>query len=76
MISEDRKTDTADCPPRNDMVLTCLSLAGDDFPSSKTLYDSVESGEPLAQHYDKVSLSWERRLWLVFHQMSQACHVQ
>ncbi len=38
-------------------------VARDDVPSSNTLSDSVERGE-LAQHYQKVYLSWEHRLRL------------
>ncbi len=41
-------------------------LAGDNVPSSNILFDSVEQGElvPLAQHCQKVYLSWERCLRL------------
>ncbi len=42
-----------------------LNLAGDDVRSSNTLSDSVEQGESLAQHYQKVYLSWERHLRLL-----------
>ena len=51
-----------------DILISVVStLAGDDVPSSNTLYDT-----PLAQHCQKVYSTWER-FWLYQPKLCHGC---